>query len=545
MVHQNYFSFYFKSYILEAINNKLFKMHKYLIFIWFLSIIGSSIQAQKKNRGGDYYYKLKTYDRAVKSYKRELKKNADNGKILEKLTDSYLKSNLDRSLALPYAEKLVNANPSIVNILNYGKALFYDDKFEQALEQFDKVKGLAKEDEEEYKSAEKYSNWLVNAQAYKNNPIDVTFINLGSKINTRKSEINPMVTGNDRLLMYSSNRRYHSDIGIHYYNVCISHNSNHKWLKPKTVGSTVNSGYDEIVSGISVDGEIVYIYHNRDWVEQIGYANYLGNYRFSRLETFDRHWGTKRDGTYGVWQSASKDTIYFVAENGKGNADIYYSLRLPDGALGYPRIVPGKVNSSAEENFPCLSTDGKRLYFSSDGPNSMGGFDLFYSEWDDKLKEWGTPVNLGYPINDTYDNYTISYPKGERYAYISAIRPEGYGERDIYKLIYNKNAPNHLIMKCRIKIKTDSGNIIPPYRLKAELIDSIKGNIVGEYTSSLDSADFIMAIQPGKYLVNFYEEKVKLHTVSVNVPEFWFESIPQKTVFIIPKKTILETKESK
>ena len=117
----------------------------------------------------------------------------------------------------------------------------------------------------------------------------------------------------------------------------------------------------------------------------------------------------QKGGEYGVWMTQNLDTIYFSAETAKGDNDIFYALKLPSGEWGYARALPGRVNSSYNEDFPMLSKDGKRLYFSSDNEKSMGGHDLFYSEWNQSLKEWGAPINLGYPINDTYDNFTISF----------------------------------------------------------------------------------------------------------------------------------------
>ena len=70
--------------------------------------------------------------------------------------------------------------------------------------------------------------------------------------------------------------------------------------------------------------------------------------------------------------------------------------------------------------------------------------------------EWGAPINLGYPINDTYDNFTISFINGERHAYVSAIRPEGLGARDIYKIVYNQTEAYEAIIKGEMQIKQGS-----------------------------------------------------------------------------------------
>jgi hypothetical protein len=68
-----------------------------------------------------------------------------------------------------------------------------------------------------------------------------------------------------------------------------------------------------------------------------------------------------------------------------------------------PFNIPS-VNTAFDEEFPALSPDGKTLYFSSKGHNTMGGYDIFKSEWSEQTQAWGEPVNLGSPINSPYDD---------------------------------------------------------------------------------------------------------------------------------------------
>ena len=523
-----------KSYILD--DHKLGSMTKYFILLgclWFG--IGFNSIAQSKSKNGDDYYKMKTYGKAIQRYERELRKDKDNPKIMFKIVDCYLKSNLDRTLALPYAKKLVDSDASTINVLNYGKALFYAADYALALEQLEEVKKKTEQGDELHHEAVLFSSWLMNAQAYESKPVNVDFINLGKKVNTAKNEINPMVSADDRLLMFSNNKRYVSYVGVYYYNVCVTHNEALEWQKHKTIGSAVNSGYDEIVCGLTPDGKKLFVYHNRDWLEQIGFAYYKGNYKFSRLAPFDEGW-KRKTGTFGVWQTDNLDTLLFVGENEEGNTDIYYKLEMPDGTLGHTRPVPGKINSSAEENFPVLTPDGRRLYFSSNRKESMGGYDLFCSDWDEEKKEWGEPVNLGYPINDKYDNYTISFVNGLRYAYVAAVRPEGYGEKDIYKLVFNDQKPGNYIMKCFVRLQTDTGNVVPPFRLRAELTDSVGGSVVGTYAVSSDSSKFVMALEPGKYMVSFYKRDSLMCSTPISIPELLFDNAPVCREFIIPKE---------
>ena len=92
----------------------------------------------------------------------------------------------------------------------------------------------------------------------------------------------------------------------------------------------------------------------------------------------------------------------------------------------------------------------RRCISRSRGHNTMGGYDIFKSEWDDGRK-WGPAQNMGYPINTPDDDsyYRLS-PDGS-YAYLSSYRIGGYGEKDIYTINYIKNAniEGHGVLEAR------------------------------------------------------------------------------------------------
>jgi outer membrane protein OmpA-like peptidoglycan-associated protein len=66
------------------------------------------------------------------------------------------------------------------------------------------------------------------------------------------------------------------------------------------------------------------------------------------------------------------------------------------------------INTRLNEDTPVMSPDGKRLYFSSQGHSTMGGFDVFYSEMREDGSWDKVPVNLGYPLNTSDDDYVFS-----------------------------------------------------------------------------------------------------------------------------------------
>ncbi len=121
----------------------------------------------------------------------------------------------------------------------------------------------------------------------------------------------------------------------------------------------------------------------------------------------------------------------FFASRRNGNADIYHCFRDENGRWSEPESLGAVINTKGTEMAPFIHPDGKTLYFSSDTHTGMGGYDLFMSRRNEK-GEWSEPVNLGYPINTPGDEINFIVAADGHTALISSIREGGYGGYDIY-----------------------------------------------------------------------------------------------------------------
>ena len=128
--------------------------------------------------------------------------------------------------------------------------------------------------------------------------------------------------------------------------------------------------------------------------------------------------------------SSDGKELYFVSRRG-GNADIYCCMRNADGTWGEPKNIGPPVNTQGTEMAPFLHPDGRTLYFSSDKHIGMGGFDLFMSRRGEDGK-WQKPVNLGFPINTQGDEINFFVAADGKTAFISSQREGGQGGYDIY-----------------------------------------------------------------------------------------------------------------
>ena len=124
--------------------------------------------------------------------------------------------------------------------------------------------------------------------------------------------------------------------------------------------------------------------------------------------------------------------LYFVSDrkNGFGECDIYVSRKEESGKWGKPINIGGDINTEYDEGDVFVTSDGQKMFFSSRGHNTIGGYDIFRCE---RLEsgEWGRPQNMGIPINST-DNDITYFENKEGKFFFASERSGGDGGFDIY-----------------------------------------------------------------------------------------------------------------
>lgn len=118
--------------------------------------------------------------------------------------------------------------------------------------------------------------------------------------------------------------------------------------------------------------------------------------------------------------SADGKTLYFSSNmpGGYGGSDIY-KVSYDGTTWGEPINLGKTINTAGNEVFPTISKKGK-LYFSSQGHQTLGGLDIFVSE--NRAGIWSTPVNLAYPMNSSQDDFAIAINDNDTTGYISSDR---------------------------------------------------------------------------------------------------------------------------
>lgn len=139
---------------------------------------------------------------------------------------------------------------------------------------------------------------------------------------------------------------------------------------------------------------------------------------------------------------SEKLNVIYYASYGKSNktgTDIYRKKRIEDGSWGEAENLGLVINTPYDENYPYIHSDGVTLYFCSKGHNSMGGYDVFRSIFDESTNTWSEPVNLDFPTNTPYDDIMFATDPKEEIAYFASNRETGSEKISVYKIKVDKN----------------------------------------------------------------------------------------------------------
>ncbi|OYT12129.1 MAG: hypothetical protein B6I18_01755 [Bacteroidetes bacterium 4572_112] len=143
---------------------------------------------------------------------------------------------------------------------------------------------------------------------------------------------------------------------------------------------------------------------------------------------------------FGLYVSEGK-MIYYASYGKKGETglDIYRAKQIDD-SWGNVESLGDNVNTKYDDAYPYITSDGKTLYFSSKGHNSMGGYDVFKSKFSMSSFEWGKCENLNFPTNTPFDDLFYVPDTSGVMAYFSSDRQSLNGEIYVYHIGLDVNA---------------------------------------------------------------------------------------------------------
>jgi len=384
-----------------------------------------------------------------------------------------------------------------------GRGYHYTLRFDKAISYLKKYKNLHSSNEKRNNEVDRLIEMCNNAKELVKRPLNVSFENVGNRINSKGKDYLPLIVDNESMLFFTTRRegttgRIFDMEGYYTADIYTAKYKYSKWSRPRSIGSP-NSYGNEFTAGMSEDGKRLFYYVNNPGSKNNLQISEKSRSSYKRANTVEnKNINLKSSKQIAATISNDENVLIFSSDRdgGAGKFDLYFCKKLPNGNWGEPQNIGTSINSPYNENYPYLTNDGKTLYFASDGYNSMGGYDIFKSEFDEKSQKWSSPVNLGYPINTPIDDYNICFTNDEKFAYVAAIRNDSYGDYDIYKVNF-ENAPPRLSTIKGYVLNTDSTVYSTPIHIEVFNTD---GDLQGIYDSNSKGA-YIMILPPGTYNV--------------------------------------------
>lgn len=407
------------------------------------------------NRGFDYYERGPRYFEQSLKYLLEANDfNPNNSDLNYAIGNIYNALNL-KGEAAEYFKKAAQLNPKFrkegqrltaENLqldMQWDRAITEYREYLEILNQESAKAGKSEKAELEVEMAEinRKIKECENGKTVAKDTVSIIIINLGKGVNSKYPDYSAVVTADEKTLYFTSRRPNTTGGGIppgdvfYYEDIYVSEKgSDGRWGSAKNAKGLINTNDHEGTIAITPDGKKMIIYRPKNSGDL-----------FEATLGADGLWGAPKEltginskyrETHATYSTDGK-TIYFTSDNpayGAKGLDIFKSTyNEADKKWSNPERLPETINSDYDEDGVFLDSEGKYLYFSSKGRNSIGGYDIFKSEL-----QGGTfteAVNMGYPVNTPADEiFFVVMPGGTR-AYFNSGRKGGFGEKDIYTML--------------------------------------------------------------------------------------------------------------
>lgn len=407
-----------------------------------------------------------------------------------------------RESSFAYFKKV---SPAAYPEVNYymGKLHHSYGKFEEAIEYFHAYINFTGEKEHKVKEIEDLIEKCYYAILYTSAIVeDETLIsNMGPAVNTAFPEYAPLIAASENKLYFTSRRKNDTwkgqDVfGDYYEDIYVSERVDGVWQKAYLLDSTVNSGMHDAATGISADGERMFIYHTgNDNIHGHIFESNLVKGNWTKPKKVDFQINSPDYNETSACFSPNGDMVFFSSDRpgGYGGKDLYCIKKAPGGKWAAPMNLGPTINTEYDEDAPFVHPFDSLLYFSSEGHKNLGGFDIFRSRYNEEGK-YTTPENLGYPVNTVDDDiFFVMNVSGET-GYLSSERDDSYGSTDLYYVNFSlNNAPLYVY---NVMVYDEKGKVIP----KTEIIlnDADRRNLYGEYKSNPLSGKSVIISKPNR-----------------------------------------------
>jgi outer membrane protein OmpA-like peptidoglycan-associated protein len=411
-----------------------------------LAVITTSAFAQGKLSGARKDMADRNYITAIEKLQKTLQ-SKDDPEAKSLLADCYRLINDTENAEYWYSQAVTATDGAPINKLHYAMMLQVNGKCDQAQDWYGQYTAVVPDDTrgqhlsracqyEEELMTKNAGIFEINHMAFNSNLDDYAPAIVNDKVvfasdRDKGSAVKRvhMWTGNPFAELYGVDFKRAGDNPGAY-----------RYARPEKYGKVLNAKYHEAAVSFGDEGNTIYFTRNN-------YLNGREGKSDDGIIKLKVYYATGKEGSYGSPKdlpfnsdeysvahpslSADGAKLYFSSDmpGGFGGMDLYVSDK--DGETWGPPVNLGPgINTEGNEIFPFIDKNN-RLYFGSDGQMGLGGLDQYYSTLKGE-NEWNVPVNLGFPINTTNDDFGLVMDKDGFSGYFTSDRNGGAGRDDIY-----------------------------------------------------------------------------------------------------------------
>jgi hypothetical protein len=487
---------------------RIIRLQLLIIAIVLSSVTGSSQSSDEMKNiftQAESYYIYEEYELANQLYL--LIETPDNLNIKYKIGTCYLNIPGEKEKSMSYLEDAVRGasydsktesfkekSAPLDAYFNLAKAYMINNEFEKAINTLNTFTRLTKEtgtinEIENFEFIDQQIQACKNAIQFRKVPVNFNKVILGGDFGLGSINDNPAVSYDGTTMVYTERRGIENAIFF-------SKKEGGKWQSPVEITAVLQAGNDCSTCSLNNDGTELFLYKTDNYDGAI-YSSKFVNNTWSPIQRLNKNINSK---FYESHASVSADgkRLFFTSnrDGGLGNLDLYVSELQESGEWGPAKNLGPEINTPFNEDTPFITQNDSLLFFSSEGHNSMGGYDNYKSaRIGDK---WNTPSNLGFPLNSAdEDKFFLPFNNGKN-AYCSMTT--GYKEKDIFYLdLEGRNTDllysiiGKIVLNDTIGVPLNSGSI--------SIIDKVSGDTLYKNIPDPATGSYNINVAPGLFKI--------------------------------------------
>lgn len=420
-------------------------------FLFIILICASAIQLHAQRNydlvKADENYRLLAYSDAINGYLKLHERNPENEYFIQQLAFSYQKIGAFKN-ALAFYEKHVNGKRARnEDHYQYAMLLLIDGQFEKAKEAFINYREKNPSDNRANAQIDRIDNFS------KLNLLKLVDTIFCEPFNVRFADMSPAFFKGS--IAYISARdssgrntySWNNEPFLDIYQLTIADNGENLIKKMNGINTKFHEGPMVFTNN---DETIWFTRNNQKFTGS--QENQTSNLRIYTSDWTGKKWGKAKEfqynsNNYSVGHPAFSpdgNTMYFASnmEGSLGETDLFKVSKIQKenkkGELTWvwsePENMGRQFNTEGKEMFPFVDSRGV-IFFASDGLIGFGGLDIFAAF---PVADSFNVINLGQPINSTYDDFSLIITNNFSNGYLTSNRAGGIGSDDIYSFSVGK-----------------------------------------------------------------------------------------------------------